>query len=176
MEEHFVSTAKLNKPSNTEQVEQERMLDIEKIQPKTKSKWLLRSQKFAKSLHLSIHDRNTDKGKISRQRRRSVGELGDREKSSCHKKLVRLNTVDGSELKKMSTRFSSHFTEIYSDNNEEGEDESVERDSFTPDSPTGRRRGICEEMEKRMLCEGDSLYALREAIVVQETLKNNFLL
>lgn len=174
-EQSVISIGKQNEASNSEQIEKERILGIEKTQPKTKGKWLLRSKKITRSLRLAVHDENTDKGKIFRQRKRSnsVGELGSREKSTCHKKLIRINTVDASDFRK---KMPHSVTENCFKKNEDDEDEKVEQKSVLPNSPDGRRRGICEEMEKRMLCEGDSLRSLREAIIVQETLKNNFLL
>ena len=72
----------------------------------------------------------------------------------------------------MSTILTPNLKKSHSMKN----NESVDEVGVVLGSPDGRRRGICEEMEKQMFCEGDSLHSLREAIVVQETLKNNFFL
>ena len=172
--------SKLNEQATNEQFEKERKVAFEKVEhtehkrETAKRKWLLRSQKLAKNLRWTALGLSTEKGAVSRERRRSAGEISneDRATPKRDKKLFRMHTVDESKFKKKLEKYTP---------SNEGEFQASPRGAVcadaSPGSPDGHRRtGICEEMEKEMICQGDSLHSLREAIIVQETLRNNFLL
>ena len=103
--------------------------------------------------------------------------------SMSHEKPSRKNRVLKSEKSMDDAAFlkekrgGSHYCETPSTINERAELDSLpEEICLQSYSETPRRGSICEELEKEIFQGGISLHKMRKAMVIQETLKDRFLM
>lgn len=104
--------------------------------------------------------------------------------SMSHEKPTRKNRVlkseksmDDAAFLKLEKRGGSHYRESCSTIEESAElDTLPEENCLESYSEKPRRGSICEELEKEIYQGGISLHKMRKAMVIQETLKDRFLM